>query len=132
MVAYYPTDAAGLTKKPDRGLTYNRDFDTVKFTSQAGYTKTRMRSRRVKREFDLTYTNINEANTFAITDFYDARLGDFESFIFELTHLNQTGNCIVKFKEGSLRVTQVAVSQDPNDQMRKFYTVNFGLEEHWD
>ena len=40
-------------RKPDSGIESSRTFDVTTFTSQAGYEKRRLKSRRSKRNYDL-------------------------------------------------------------------------------
>ena len=40
-------------RRPDKGFSSQRKFDTIKFESQSGYEKRRLRSRRSKRSYDL-------------------------------------------------------------------------------
>ena len=117
-------------RKPDRsGITLAQNFDYATFESQSGYQKRRLKSRRAKRAFQLSYTNIRGLEKNAIEEFYRARSGGFEAFIFELAHLNETGTCSVRF-EGPLDVRQVlSTGTNPIDN---FYTVSFSLVEVFD
>ena len=45
-------------RKPDKGISSTREFGTIKFMSQAGYEKRRLKSRRSKRAYDLTYSTV--------------------------------------------------------------------------
>ena len=116
-------------RKPDRGNEINKEFDVITFTSQAGYEKRRLRSRRPKRQFSLEYTNISGLEKEAIENFYDARQGTFEAFFFDMTHINQVGTLITRF-EGSLDVNHNH-SLDGTKQ-NNFYTVGFALQEVFD
>ncbi len=93
-------------RKPDKGFSSQRKFDTISFESQSGYEKRRLRSRRSKRSYDLTYTNVTGIEKTAIENFYNARSGEFEAFTFDLTHLNEAGTITTRF-EGPLTVNQV-------------------------
>jgi hypothetical protein len=116
-------------RKPDRGNEINKTFDVITFESQAGYEKRRLRSRRPKRQFSLEYTNVSGLEKEAIENFYDARQGIYESFFFDMTHINQSGTLITRF-EGPLDVSHNH-SLDGTKQ-NNFYTVGFGLQEVFD
>tara|TARA_B100000497_G_C7692303_1_gene421374 strand:+ start:2398 stop:3999 length:1602 start_codon:yes stop_codon:yes gene_type:complete len=116
-------------RKPDKGFTAERSFDSVTFTSQAGYEKRRLRSRRSKRNYSLQYTNITGVEKTAIENFYNARSGQFEAFTFDLSHLNESGTITTRF-EGPLSVTQVISSG--SSLTENFYTVTFKLQETYD
>ena len=118
-----------IDRKPDRGFTSERNFDTIKFESQAGYEKRRLRSRRSKRSYDLTYTNVTGIEKTAIENFYNARSGEFESFSFDLTHINESGTITTRF-DGSLKVSQIYSSGPALTD--NFYTVSFKLMETYD
>ena len=116
-------------RKPDRGNEINKTFDVITFESQAGYEKRRLRSRRPKRQFSLEYTNVSGLEKDAIENFYNARQGVFESFFFDMTHINQLGTLITRF-DGSLDVSHNH-SLDGTKQ-NNFYTVGFALKEVFD
>ena len=116
-------------RKPDAGFVVNRAFDSAIFQSQAGYEKRRLKSRRSKRQYDIKYTNLHGIGKRAIDEFYTARSGEFQSFTFDLDHINETGTATVRF-DGPLNVTQVlAASSNLRDN---FYTVSFKLQEVFD
>ena len=85
--------------------------------------------RRPKREFSLEYTNVSGLEKEAIEKFYDARQGIFESFFFDMTHINQAGTLITRF-DGALDVSHNH-SLDGTKQ-NNFYTVGFALKEVFD
>lgn len=116
-------------RKPDKGFTAERSFDSITFTSQAGYEKRRLRSRRSKRNYNLQYTNITGIEKTAIENFYNARSGEFEAFTFDLAHLNESGTITTRF-DGPLSVTQVLSTGTALTQ--NFYTVAFKLQETYD
>ena len=116
-------------RKPDKGFTAERAFDTITFNSQAGYEKRRLRSRRSKRNYNLQYTNITGVEKTAIENFYNARSGEFEAFTFDLSHLNESGTITTRF-EGPLSVTQVLSTG--SNLTQNFYTVAFKLQETYD
>jgi len=116
-------------RRPDTGIESSRTFDTIKFESQAGYEKRRLRSRRSKRTYTLTYTNVTGIEKQAIENFYIARSGEFESFSFDLSHINESGTITTRF-EGPLQVNQVLSSGANLTQ--NFYTINFNLKEVYD
>lgn len=118
-----------IDRKPDNGVTSDRQFDVITFTSQAGYEKRRLKSRRSKRSYDLTYSSITGVEKTAIENFYNARSGTFESFTFDLSHINETGTITTRF-EGPLSIEQTySVGSRLIDN---FYTVSFKLQEVFD
>ena len=116
-------------RKPDKGFTAERSFDSIKFISQAGYEKRRLRSRRSKRNYNLQYTNITGVEKTAIENFYNARSREFEAFTFDLSHLNESGTITTRF-DGPLSVTQVLSTG--SNLTQNFYTVAFKLQETYD
>ena len=117
-------------RKPDRsGISLAQNFDYDTYESEGGYQKRRLKSRRAKRGLQLKYTNITGLEKSAIEEFYRARSGGFEAFIFEMAHINETGTITVRF-EGALEVNQVlSTGTNPIDN---FYTVGFSLVEVFD
>jgi hypothetical protein len=116
-------------RKPDKGITSKRSFDVITFTSQAGYEKRRLKSRRSKREYDLKYTNVTGIEKIAIENFYTARSGEYETFIFDLSHINESGTITVRFDK-SLDINQVlSVGTNLADN---FYDISFKLREVFD
>ena len=116
-------------RKPDKGFSSERKFDTITFSSQAGYEKRRLKSRRPKRQYNLKYTNVTGVEKTAIENFYNARSGEFESFTFDLAHINETGTINARF-DGALSVTQVL--SHGTALTDNFYTVSFKLLETYD
>ena len=116
-------------RKPDKGFTIDRTFDVTTFETQSGYEKRRLMSRRPKRQFSLNYTNLTGVEKKAIDDFYIARNGTFESFDFDLTHLNETGTAICKFAN-PLKVTHVLSAG--SNLRDNFFSVSFNLQEVFD
>ena len=116
-------------RKPDTGYSHKRAFDVVTFESQAGYEKRRLRSRRSKRDFDLSYTNVTGVELEALERFYKARSGTFESFDFDLTHINESGTIRARF-EGTLDVSHI-ISAGPT-LPENFYTIKIKLKEVYD
>ena len=116
-------------RKPDKGITAERIFDTISFNSQAGYEKRRLRSRRSKRNYSINYTNITGVEKSAIENFYNARSGEFEAFTFDLSHINESGNITTRF-DGPLSITQVLSTG--SNLTQNFYTVTFKLLETYD
>jgi hypothetical protein len=113
-------------RKPDRGFSTDKQFDTLTFESQAGYETRRLRSRRPRRNYNLTYTNISGVHKIAIDNFYNARSGDYESFVFDLSHINDSGQVTVRF-DGPVQTTHVASAGTQPSQ--NFYTVSMKLKE---
>lgn len=116
-------------RRPDKGFSAQRKFDTIKFESQAGYEKRRLRSRRSRRSYDLSYTNVTGIEKTAIENFYNARSGEFEAFTFDLTHINEVGTITTRF-DGPLSVQQVHSAGSALTE--NFYTVSFKLQETYD
>lgn len=116
-------------RKPDKGFNSQRVFDSIKFTSQSGYEKRRLRSRRSKRSYDLSYTNVTGIEKNAIENFYNARSGEFEAFTFDLSHINESGTITTRF-DGPLSVNHVASAG--SNLTENFYTVSFKLQETYD
>ena len=116
-------------RKPDKGFTTSHAFDVATFTSQSGYEKRRLKSRRTKRAYSLQYTNITGVEKTAITNFFNARSGGHEAFNFDLSHLSESGTITARF-EGPLNVDQV-LSTGAN-LLENFYTVSFNLQEVYD
>ena len=116
-------------RRPDRGIGSERTFDVTTFTSQAGYEKRRLKSRRSKRSYNITYTAITGVEKTAIENFYNARSGTFESFSFDLSHINESGIITTRF-EGPLSVEQ---SYSTGSRLiDNIYTVSFKLQEVFD
>lgn len=135
-MATYPDDATEATTslsmtntRPDRGFQQQEEFRVETFESQAGYEKRRLVTRRPKRSYNLSYTNVSGAVKKAIEDFYKARNGTFESFIFDLSHVNDSGTINVRF-EGPLRIQHVI--SGGTGLLDNVYTINFNLKETWD
>ena len=116
-------------RKPDTGFSTEEAFQSAVFLSQAGYEKRRLQSRRSKRNFTLQYSNISGIEKTAIEQFYRERSGDFESFTFDLSHLNDSGTINTRF-DGSLDVQQVLSSGTTLTE--NFFTVSFKLQEVFD
>lgn len=117
-------------RRPDRGFTTDREYSVVAFESQSGYEKRRLMSRRPKRTFSLTYTNVSGLEKDAIQRFFNSRSGNFESFSLNLDHLNETGFVRVRF-DGPLSVNHV-LSGAVNDLTKNFYVISFKLRETYD
>ena len=64
----------------------------------------------------------------AIDDFYTARGGEFETFTFDLSHINESGTVRVRF-DGKLDITHVA-SRGSN-LVDNFYVVKLSLQEDY-
>ena len=116
-------------RKPDSGFNFSKKFDVAKFKSTAGYEKRRLKSRRPLRSYTLQYTNVSGVERTAIENFYNARSGEFESFSFDLSHLNESGTITTRF-DGDLDITQVLSSG--TQLIDNFFTVSFKLQETYD
>lgn len=138
-MALYPSEAYGLfstdtfssmeDKKPDRHYDSQSEYNVIIFESESGYERRRLRSRRPKRSYSLSYTNIDGLMKSAIENFYKARSGNFESFTLDLTHLSDSGYVTVRF-EGPLKINHVH-SAGAN-VLQNYYTVSFDLKETFD
>ena len=96
-MALYPDDANMQRIRPDKGLRTSEKYRVNTIQMGQGYTKTIVNSRKPYREFTLTYTNLDRVSTNNIRDFYRARLGEFETFTFDLDHITESGLIFVKF-----------------------------------
>lgn len=114
-----------LNRKPDRGFSYPTSYPTSIFTSQTGYEVRRSKSRRPKRTFDLSYNNVSGIVKIMIENFYRDKLGETESFDFDLTHLGLSGIIRVRFS-GTITVKEVFSTLDPETSV---YSLSFTLEE---
>jgi hypothetical protein len=133
-MASFPTDATYVfdsitysmnNRKPDRGFGIDQIFNTGIFTSQIGYEKRRQISRRSKRKFSISYTNLHGAYKTALENFYRNRGGDAEAFEFDLSYVGLVGIISVRF-DGSLQISEVLSSASELDS---FYNVRFTLQE---
>lgn len=136
MTAYYPSEATFTessttysmsNKKPDKGYSEDSTFDMIPFESQAGYESRRLRSRRAKRRYTIRYTNVNGYYMNAVRNFYNARYGNFEAFIFDLEHLNQSGTVGVRF-DGPLNIQNV-LDGSSSEKNKQIYNISFTLQE---
>jgi hypothetical protein len=116
-------------RKPDKGIGSSRTFETINFASQAGYEKRRLKTRRSKRSYELKYSAITGVEKTAIENFYIARSGEFESFNFDLSHINESGTIITRFS-GPLSIDQTY--SNGSRLIDNFYTVSFTLQEVFD
>jgi hypothetical protein len=116
-------------RKPSNGYATQTQFNVAKWSSQAGYEKRRLLSRRAKRSYQLNYTNISGVERQAIENFYSARSGEFDTFTFDLTHINQSGTVRCRFN-GPIEVQQVF--SKGNTIVDNFYNIRFNLQEDFD
>ncbi len=117
-------------RKPDKGFASEEKIDVVIFSSTAGYEKRRLRSRRAKRSWDLSYTNISGTEKSALEIFYRNRFGSFDAFFFDLTHvLELSGQATVRF-EGPIKFTINAAKGTALNDV--FYTAKISLQEVYD
>jgi hypothetical protein len=113
-------------RKPNNGIMMQDQFNVSKYSSQAGYEKRRLMSRRPKRNFQLTYTNVTGIEKEAIQNFYRARNGEYETFTFDLTHINDTGTVRTRFN-GPLEIQQVLSAGSSLTQ--NYYNVRLNFQE---
>jgi len=126
--ATYTLDATTYSmsnRRPDRNYSFSATFDNATFTSQIGYERRRQLSRRQKRTFNFSYTNITGVYKAALENFYNSRGGQFEAFEFDLSYAGQTGTIIARF-DGPLTVTQIVAT---DNILTDIYNVTFALQE---
>ena len=116
-------------RRPSNGYTTNKQFNVSKYSTQSGYEKRRLLSRRPKRSFGLTYVNVSGVEKEAIENFYNARNGEYETFTFDLTHINDNGTVRTRFN-GPLEIQQVASSGTA--LLQNFYSIRLNLQEDFD
>jgi hypothetical protein len=114
-------------RKADKGYSYTREADvkTTKFI--AGYEKRRLNTRRLRRKWNFTYTNINGLDKEAIDAFYMSRNGTYESFSFDLSHLNESGLATVVF-DTPPQITNV-LAGSASDFAQNYYNVTMQFRE---
>ena len=114
-------------RKADKGYSYTREADvkTTKFI--AGYEKRRLNTRRLRRKWNFTYTNINGLDKEAIDSFYMSRNGTYESFSFDLSHLNESGLATVVF-DAPPQITNV-LAGSASDFTQNYYNVTMQFRE---
>lgn len=113
-------------RKPNNGFMIQDQFNISKYSSQAGYEKRRLLSRRPKRSFQITYTNVTGIEKEAIQNFYRARNGEYETFTFDLTHINDTGTVRTRFN-GPLEIQQVLSAGSSLTQ--NYYNIRLNFQE---
>lgn len=116
-------------KKPDKGTSSTKKFDVVKLETSAGYEKRRLRSRKPIRSYDLSYTNASGLLKESIEAFFNARSGEFETFIFDLDHIGQIGTIYTRF-DGDLNITHVMTKG--SGVLDNWYNITFKLKEVFD
>tara|TARA_Y100000817_G_C16485844_1_gene380161 strand:- start:305 stop:553 length:249 start_codon:yes stop_codon:yes gene_type:complete len=79
----------------------------------------------------LPTTNITGVEKHAIEQFYIARNGSFETFTFDLTHINENGTIQSRF-DGPLQVSHVFSDSSNTSLQTNYYTVSFKLKEVYD
>ena len=133
-MANFPSDVVGVVdsnaytlidRKPNRGFSIPKRYKNNIFVAQSGHEKRTNFSRRPKRTYALEYSNISGAYKTIIEQFYDARLGEFESFLLDLTYLGLIGSVLVRF-DGDLQVTEVITNSTVSSSI---YNVQFTLTE---
>jgi len=115
-------------RKPNNGFMTQNQFNVSKYSTQVGYEKRRLMSRRQKRSYQLTYTNVSGVEKEAVENFYRARSGEYETFTFDLTHINDTGTVRTRFN-GPLEIQQVISAGSSLTQ--NFYNIRFNLQEDY-
>lgn len=123
-MALYPDDISGLSsRKPDKGFSQSKEYLTSNYQTQVGYEKRRLLSRRAKREYSLSYTNVLSSLKEAVETFYDSMGGSYSTFSFDLSHVNETGTIRVKFN-GPVSITHIATLNSDN-----IYSITINLIE---
>lgn len=114
-------------RKPDRGFTTEAAIQVLTFESQIGYESRRLVSRKQKRTWKLTYTNVSGTEVDALETFWKHRGGEWEAFFFDLTHINETAStAIVRFDGPLTKSLNFSKGTGLNDN---FYTMNVTLKE---
>lgn len=133
-MANFPQDATSTfnattyylaSRKPDRGISIDSEYKTSIFISQSGHEKRQAFTRRPKRKFSLSYTNISGAYKRALENFYRDRNGEAGAFEFDLTYIGLSGSIIARF-DGSLKINQIVTTLNEETDI---YTVTFTLTE---
>ena len=96
-MATYPLNANMSNRYPDRGYSISTRTNMEEFTSLSGYTRRKLRSRKLLRTFSFTYSSITRSMMDDIENFWNARGGTYESFTLDLSHFNLSGTCSVRF-----------------------------------
>ena len=91
------------------------------------YEKRRLNTRRLRRKWNFTYTNINGLDKEAIDSFYVSRNGTYESFSFDLSHLNESGLATVVFDTPPQITNVLAASTD--DLAQNYYNITMQFRE---
>jgi hypothetical protein len=115
------------SRKVDKGFSYTKEPEVKSTKFIAGYEKRRLITRRLKRKWTCSYTNINGIMKEAIENFYFARSGTFEAFSLDLSHLNEQGLVTVVF-DGAPNINNV-LGGSTNDMTQNFYTINLNFRE---
>ena len=97
-MATYPTDAS-ITTRPAKNIASTRGFNNRITEYGGGVLKVENLNRRSRRTFELRYVNITELEKNNIESFYQDRLGDYEVFTFDRTHVLETGTIEVRFSD---------------------------------
>jgi hypothetical protein len=114
-------------RKPDKGFEIESAIQSLIFESQIGYESRRLVSRRKKRTWRLTYTNVSGTEKDAIETFYDHRGGETQTFLFDLEHVNETGSTATVRFDGPLRIRHnFSKGTGFNDN---FYVIEVTLKE---
>ena len=122
-MASYPIDAGMQNRNPDVNSEATTKNDVEIFTFEGGYERRRQVSRRRQRTFTLRYNRIPQELFDGIQNFYNDRGGEFESFSFDLSHIERTGSVNVRFS-GELNHTFFNKIGDTN-----IYDISFTLIE---
>jgi len=117
-------------RKPNNGYMTQQSFNISKYSSQVGYEKRRLMSRRPKRSYQIAYTNVTGVEKQAIENFYRARNGEYETFTFDLTHINDSGTVRCRFN-GPLEIQQV-ISGGASNPTKNIYNIRLNLQEDFD
>lgn len=126
-VRKYTRKTSMASRKADRGYSYTREPDVKVSKFIGGYEKRRLNSRRLRRKWTFSYTNISGIEKEAIESFYINRSGTFESFSFDLSHLNESGLATVVF-DSPPQITNT-LSASATNMQQNFFNVSMVFRE---
>lgn len=126
MTVTYPDDLSMTDRKPDKSFSSSYSYNTAKGISVALYSKSKLITRRKIRKLSLAYSVITKTRRDNILAFIDARGGPHETFIFDLSHINESGLITMTFDEDSYREEQLQAG-DSDDTT--WYSVAFSLTQ---
>ncbi|MCK4501124.1 hypothetical protein KAU11_11555, partial [Candidatus Babeliales bacterium] len=111
----------------DKDFDFKQSFNVITFKATSGYEKRSLRSRRKRREYVLSYTNVNGLVKQAIDNFYISMSGDFQTFTFDLAHLSEVGTVTVRF-DGAISKNHI-ITGGGGTIKDNIYNISFKLIE---